>query len=123
MHRRCIGRFRFLVPAPSHETCALRKTAATRECNAVGGHRGTPPRQPRSWRMPHAIIERLSRPIQIIGDGLELRRLCRQLPSVHRRLIHAPGGIRRETDAEYLLRLREIHHERTATHTRSTQTG
>ena len=62
--------------------------------------------------LAHAIIQRLSRPIQIIGDGLELRRLRRDLPNVHRRLVFAPHGIRHESDDEYLERLRAIYEER-----------
>jgi hypothetical protein len=64
----------------------------------------------------NAFIQHLSRPLQIIGDGLEFRRLRRQLPSVHRRLISTPRGIRTETDAEYLERLRRIYDERSAIH-------
>jgi hypothetical protein len=58
------------------------------------------------------LVQCLARPLQIIGDGLELRRLRQRLPSVHRRLVATPQGIRRESDAAYLERLRDIFDER-----------
>jgi hypothetical protein len=49
-----------------------------------------------------------------LGDALELRRLRRALPNVHRRLISTHEGTRRESDGEYLDRLRAVHRERFA---------
>jgi hypothetical protein len=48
------------------------------------------------------------------GDALELHRLRRALPSVHRRLVSTHQGTRRESDGEYLDRLRAVHRERFA---------
>ena len=47
-----------------------------------------------------------------VSDALELRRLRRDLPNVRRRLISSREGIKRESDDEYLDRLRAIHRER-----------
>jgi hypothetical protein len=45
-------------------------------------------------------------------DALEIRRLRRDLPNVRPRLISAYGDARRESNDEYLDRLRAIHRER-----------
>jgi hypothetical protein len=50
--------------------------------------------------------------LQIIKDGLELRRLRRRLPYVYRRFVNTREGIRTETNGEYLDRLRGIYTER-----------
>jgi hypothetical protein len=47
-----------------------------------------------------------------ISGALELRRLHRAHPNAHRRLISSREGIGRESDDEYLDRLRAIHVER-----------
>ncbi len=66
-----------------------------------------------------AFTQRLVRPFQLIGDGLELRRLRRLMPSAHRRLISTRTGTRTETDAEYLDRLRNLYDERFGEDSRS----
>jgi hypothetical protein len=58
------------------------------------------------------FIELLTRPFTAIGDALNLRRLQRRLPNVHRRLKSVAGRMTAETDAEYLGRLRDIDDER-----------
>jgi hypothetical protein len=60
------------------------------------------------------IIRFVIWPWRKIGAALELRRLCRDLPNVRRRLISTREGTRRESDDEYLDRLRAIHTERFA---------
>ena len=57
----------------------------------------------------------LTWPIRWMLDAAELRRLQRQMPGVHRRLLHrASDGIRHETDTEYLQRLRQMARERSS---------
>ena len=63
-------------------------------------------------RVGSGVTQFLTWPMHAVGDALKLRRLRRRLPKVHRRLISTPKGIRTETDAEYLDRLREIDMER-----------
>jgi hypothetical protein len=58
------------------------------------------------------IIKILKWPRRKAGDILDLRRLRRLLPSVHRRIMNTPNGVRIETDAEYLARLRLVEYER-----------
>jgi hypothetical protein len=60
----------------------------------------------------HNLIQILISPVRTAGDAMELRRLRRDLPNVHRRLISTPHGVRPEADTEYLDRLREVHAER-----------
>ena len=47
-----------------------------------------------------------------IRDALELRRLRREFPRVHRRLIFSGCGVLAESDASYLDRLRKFHRDR-----------
>jgi hypothetical protein len=51
-------------------------------------------------------------PFRQIGNAWELWRLRRKFRSVHRALITEPEGVRPETNAEYLERLRTISFER-----------
>src|SRR4051794_14194697 len=57
------------------------------------------------------------RPLQALVHAIELHQLRRRLPFAYRRLISTPSGMRTESDAEFLLRLREIHKERRSTKT------
>ena len=52
-----------------------------------------------------------SSPFRWLFNALELRRLRRRLPNAHRAWSRASGH-RPESDAEYLLRLRALAHER-----------
>ena len=54
----------------------------------------------------------LSSPLRWLLDALEFRRLRCRLPSVHRAWSRASGQFRPESDAEYLVRLRALAHER-----------
>ena len=53
-----------------------------------------------------------SSPLKWLFDALELRRLRRRLPSAHRAWSRASGQLRPESDAEYLVQLRALAHER-----------
>jgi len=55
------------------------------------------------------------RPYQSIARMIELHQLRRRMPFAYRRLISISGGVRKESDAEYLARLREMHTERRKT--------
>ena len=55
------------------------------------------------------------RPFQALVHAIELHQLRRRLPFAYRRLISGPSGVRKESDTEYLFRLREIHEERRST--------
>ena len=55
------------------------------------------------------------RPFQAVAHAIELHQLRRRLPFAYRRLISGPSGVRKESDTEYLFRLREIHEERRST--------
>src|SRR5437868_3183324 len=57
-------------------------------------------------------------PISRLSEAIELRRLNRRFPSAHRRLVSEGHEMRRETDTEYLKRLRQIAEERTGDTTR-----
>jgi hypothetical protein len=60
------------------------------------------------------IIRFVMWPWRKVSGALELRRLSRAHPNAHRRLISTHTGTRRESDDEYLDRLRAIHRERFA---------
>jgi len=47
-------------------------------------------------------------PIRRLRDAVELRRLRKQLGNPHRWMMSKPDGLRLETDAEYLERLRGL---------------
>lgn len=64
------------------------------------------------------IIPLLKMPFNAMGDALELRRLRRRLPFVHRRLISVFGEMHAEPDADYLGRLRDVYDERYGLHDR-----
>jgi hypothetical protein len=51
-------------------------------------------------------------PLRWLSDAVELRRLRRRLPNVHRAWSRASGKLRPESDAEYLKRLRGLTCER-----------
>ena len=51
-------------------------------------------------------------PWRWVSDALELRRLRRQFPKLHRAWSRSSGELRPETDAEYLERLRNLANER-----------
>ena len=57
-------------------------------------------------------LQVLPSPWRWLTDAVELRRLRRRLPNAHRAWTHASGNLRPETDAEYLVRLRDIARER-----------
>ena len=59
-----------------------------------------------------AIGWSLTWPFRQVRDGAEFRRLRRRLRHVHRLWVSVPGGIRPETDSEYLERLRRLERER-----------
>jgi hypothetical protein len=59
-----------------------------------------------------SVIQVLTWPFRLMEDAVEFRRLRRQLPNVHRRLMSSRAGTRIETDSEYLGRLREENHKR-----------
>ena len=63
-------------------------------------------------KMMNVLLDNLARPLHLVGVGLELRRLRRKWPSVHRRLVSTPQGTRRESDEAYLERLRKVDNER-----------
>ena len=68
----------------------------------------------------------LSSPFRWLFNALELRRLRRRLPNAHRAWSRASGAHRPESDAEYLVRLRALVHEREqlrSTSERSSRTG
>ena len=58
--------------------------------------------------MPHGVVS----PWRWVSDAIELRRLRHRLPNAHRAWSLATGRHRPETDAEYLIRLRELACER-----------
>ena len=66
--------------------------------------------------MWYRIIRFVMWPWWKFGDALELRRLRRDLPNVRPRLISTHEGTRRESDDEYLDRLRAVHRERFVDH-------
>ena len=51
-------------------------------------------------------------PLRRLSDAIEFRRLRRLLPNAHRAWSTASGKLLPETDAEYLVRLRVLAHER-----------
>ena len=57
-------------------------------------------------------LEALSLPLRWLSDAVELRRLRRRLPNVHRAWSRASGKLQPESDAEYLARLRSLARER-----------
>jgi hypothetical protein len=57
-------------------------------------------------------MNRLRRLVRAGLAGGELRWLRQQLPSVHRRWVHTTHAIRRESNDEYLTRLKQIGRER-----------
>ena len=65
------------------------------------------------------FIKCFMRPFQVLRDELEIRRLRKQLPSVHTRLVTTPHGVTRESRSAYLDRLRDIYDERGAVQARS----
>jgi len=58
------------------------------------------------------VVRGLTWPFRIAREAMERRRLRRALPNVRRRLINLPNGVRTESNAEYLDRLRDIYAER-----------
>jgi hypothetical protein len=58
----------------------------------------------------HMRLEAL--PLRWLSDAVELRRLRRRLPNVHRAWSRASGKLQPESDAEYLARLRSLARER-----------
>ena len=51
-------------------------------------------------------------PFRQISEAWELWQLRRKFPTVHRALLTEPDGVRAETNAEYLERLRTVSFER-----------
>lgn len=58
--------------------------------------------------MPLGVLS----PWRWVSEAFELRRLRHRLPNAHRAWSLSSGKHRPETDAEYLMRLRKLAHER-----------
>jgi hypothetical protein len=54
----------------------------------------------------------LRSPWRWLADAVEFRRLRRRLPNAHRAWSRASGKLRPESDAEYLVRLRDLARDR-----------
>jgi hypothetical protein len=57
-------------------------------------------------------IQFLVRPWHAVSAAIELRRLRREFPNAHRRLVFTPSGAMPESDASYLDRLRDFYWDR-----------